>query len=506
MLRVHIAALAIADGSASAGEAVVDVIGEQATAAGHDVVARAVVGNDEAAIRTQLAAWIADANVDVAVAFAAEANHLLAVLALLGTPRALADAKQVAGVQLFQCDKTFVFVLPGAVDAASEAMETLVIPQLGPSRSLVGEMPRLAASDSRFSVRRSGTRPPRPPADKRASAPPPVVAGENLVNTSEIVAIADAPAPASPPAEKRTSKPPPLPADQNMVTTSEIVAIADAPPPPPRRTQPPPLPRPGSDEQLPAGAVLLVPRRNSVGLGRWIAIALLAGASGFGFTAWLLRANRAPSARTVATESAHPVVATAVEIVEPDAGIPEVVVEVPRAADSANPSRSGGENPSAPSRGSGSGAAASDRPPGGDAGPASDGGPPTTSPNQPTSAARAADADCPEETCILEHSARPCCARYKSSTSGQVPQELARWMVKAGVEQVKPRVVACGEKIAAKGTVKVAVKVDPDGSVAEAVIAESPNAELGECVEAALRAGKFAKTTAGGTFRYPFVF
>lgn len=496
MLRVHIAALAIADGSASAGEAVADVISEQATGAGHDVVARAVVGNNEAAIRAQLAAWIADPNIDVAVAFAAEANHAVAVLASLGRSRALADAKQAADVQLFHCDKTFVFVLPGAVDAASEAMDTVVLPQLETSRSLVAEMPRLAASSARSDVRRSGTRPPRPPADKRASAPPPVVAGENLVNTSEIVAIADAPPPPSASAEKRTSKPPPLPAGQNQVTTSEIVAIADAPPPPPRRTQPPPLPRPGSDEHLAAGAVLLMPRRNSVGFGRWIAIALLAGASGFGLTAWMLRANRAPSTKPAVSELPHRVIPTAVEIVELDAGIPEVVVEVSGTVDRADPSRKPVDNPATTTHSSGSGVASgSSSPPERSV---------STSPTQ--SASRAADDDCPEETCILERSARPCCSRYKSGTAAPAPQALERWMVKAGVEQVKPRVVACGEKTAAKGTVRVAVKVEPDGSVSEAVIAESPTAELGECVEAALRSGKFTKTTTGGAFRYPFVF
>jgi TonB family protein len=79
-------------------------------------------------------------------------------------------------------------------------------------------------------------------------------------------------------------------------------------------------------------------------------------------------------------------------------------------------------------------------------------------------------------------------------------------MVQAGIERVKPRVIACGEGAAAKGTVRVAVTVAADGSVAAADVTESPSTELGSCVVAAMRFGKFAKTSLGGSFVYPFVF
>ena len=62
------------------------------------------------------------------------------------------------------------------------------------------------------------------------------------------------------------------------------------------------------------------------------------------------------------------------------------------------------------------------------------------------------------------------------------------------------------EKVAVKGTVKVALEVGGDGAVRTTNVVESPDESLGQCVAAALKAAQFAKTTNGGTFTYPFVF
>jgi len=61
---------------------------------------------------------------------------------------------------------------------------------------------------------------------------------------------------------------------------------------------------------------------------------------------------------------------------------------------------------------------------------------------------------------VLSKYDRPCCERFKPADSftpkNVVPDELDRSMVKAGVEKIKPRVVACGEQNGAKGTVRLA--------------------------------------------------
>jgi TonB family protein len=71
---------------------------------------------------------------------------------------------------------------------------------------------------------------------------------------------------------------------------------------------------------------------------------------------------------------------------------------------------------------------------------------------------------------------------------------------------VKPRVISCGEKISAKGTVRISLTVGPDGVVKDASVVESPAPELGNCVATALRAAHFDKSAKGGSFTYPFVF
>ena len=142
--------------------------------------------------------------------------------------------------------------------------------------------------------------------------------------------------------------------------------------------------------------------------------------------------------------------------------------------------------------------------------------PPTTTPDTtppPDVVPPVTDDDCDETSCILSKYDRPCCAKYKPAAApdlaprvGDTPESLDKSMVRAGIERLKPRVVKCGEKSGAKGTVKITMTVSPDGAVTSASVADTPEAALGDCVLAAMRSAKFGKTVNGATFTYPFSF
>jgi hypothetical protein len=130
-------------------------------------------------------------------------------------------------------------------------------------------------------------------------------------------------------------------------------------------------------------------------------------------------------------------------------------------------------------------------------------------PNNPSPSA----GECDEVSCVLSKYDRPCCEKFKPKqggiaprTASGVPEELDKSMVRAGIEKVKPRVVTCGEHAATKGTVKIAVKVAPEGNVTAASVVTSPDPALGECVAGAIKNAVFGKSVNGGSFTYPFVF
>ncbi|HSN26858.1 MAG TPA: TonB family protein, partial [Kofleriaceae bacterium] len=118
---------------------------------------------------------------------------------------------------------------------------------------------------------------------------------------------------------------------------------------------------------------------------------------------------------------------------------------------------------------------------------------------------------CDEVSCVLEKYQRECCARFKPADSGfhpknEVPDSLDKTMVYAGIEKVKPKVIACGEKSAAKGTVKLAITVAPGGNITDISVADSPDAALGQCVLAAVKRASFGKSVNGASFTFPFAF
>ncbi|MBL9017431.1 MAG: hypothetical protein JNL83_24800, partial [Myxococcales bacterium] len=125
---------------------------------------------------------------------------------------------------------------------------------------------------------------------------------------------------------------------------------------------------------------------------------------------------------------------------------------------------------------------------------------------------------CDEVSCILDKYKAACCARFKPAEPPQdpkpadepppsgLPAKLDKLMVQEGMAQIKPAVIACGERAAAKGTVKIAVKVSGSGKVVSASATESPDPALGSCVAAAVKLAKFPETDDGGSFNYPFAF
>ncbi len=126
-----------------------------------------------------------------------------------------------------------------------------------------------------------------------------------------------------------------------------------------------------------------------------------------------------------------------------------------------------------------------------------------------------------EVACLLADKPPACCSRYGKGGGGgggggggskppapnpNLPEDLTKSDISAGVGKVRGRVDGCAAKSSAKGTVKVSVKVSPGGSVSSVTVKETPDPGLGSCVAAAMQKATFAKTQTGGTFSYPFKF
>ena len=87
-----------------------------------------------------------------------------------------------------------------------------------------------------------------------------------------------------------------------------------------------------------------------------------------------------------------------------------------------------------------------------------------------------------------------------------LPMKLFKEDEDAGLAKVKPYVRSCSANMSVIGTVKVAMKVLPDGSVASVNVTESPDRQLGQCIAGELRKAKFRKTNNGGSFTTSFKF
>lgn len=158
---VHLAVLVVATDPAKADLATALVIRGRATNAGHQIVQQHVTKDMEAGIRSQLARWIDDRNVDVIlITGAVESDAVAAAVKPLITQhlpgftdlfRYLAFQELGAGAMLSnaeaaQCNSTYLFVLPGSAGAVGTAMDKLILPQLDPNtkpKNLVDSIPRL---------------------------------------------------------------------------------------------------------------------------------------------------------------------------------------------------------------------------------------------------------------------------------------------------------------------------------------------------------------------------
>ena len=135
---VHLAVLVIAKDPVRADLAAGDVVATRAAAAGHRVISRQSVDDSEAAIRSHLARWIDDREVDVVIVLSGGNPTVKKTLATLVT-------EPVPGFSdAIRCGSTFVFIIPGA---AGPGMDKLVLPHLDPDKpnSLVAQIPRLQA-------------------------------------------------------------------------------------------------------------------------------------------------------------------------------------------------------------------------------------------------------------------------------------------------------------------------------------------------------------------------
>jgi outer membrane biosynthesis protein TonB len=127
---------------------------------------------------------------------------------------------------------------------------------------------------------------------------------------------------------------------------------------------------------------------------------------------------------------------------------------------------------------------------------------------------------CDEVSCTLSNFEGACCAKYRrpspqpsptpstTATPGRaLPDMLDRENITAGIASIRSLITTCGQQFAAaKGTVKVRVRVNPSGRAEDVLIASTPDPGLGGCVATAVRKAIFEPTFHGGAFTYPFVF
>lgn len=122
-----------------------------------------------------------------------------------------------------------------------------------------------------------------------------------------------------------------------------------------------------------------------------------------------------------------------------------------------------------------------------------------------------------EVGCLLADKPPACCSKYSGGGGGggsrkpgggggdsNLPEKLTRSDITSGINKVRSSVTACSSR--GSGEVKVTVKVQGSGSVADVSVKSAPNAALGSCVASAVKKAKFTKTQEGATFTYPFVF
>ncbi|MFT3698088.1 MAG: molybdopterin-binding protein [Kofleriaceae bacterium] len=322
----------------------------------------------------------------------------------------------------------------------------------------------------------------------------------------------EAPTVAKPEGRKRTiTQPPPPPIKQRDDETGPVLRVPAKKTIAPRERTPtePPKPR-DSLNDLPVGKfVYPVKQSNTKKVLLFLLLAVVFAGAGIAVVKFVLNKDTPKQQVAVKEDARVETVAPAVDASEeiatatPDAAEqPEIEMTdlgVGSATGSAKKPVTRPNNTGTNNTGSGS-----KKPPETGSGTGSGSGSVATPPPPPPD-----EPGCDEVTCVTENYAKACCAKYKPASTFKpiTPgEQLDKTQVREGIENVKPRVIACGEKSSAKGTVKISVTVSPEGLVKDASVADSPDPDLGACVMKALRSATFAKTAKGASFVYPFVF
>jgi len=322
---------------------------------------------------------------------------------------------------------------------------------------------------------------------------------DSAIQLIELDAVESPPAtePAAPHAAPPRVPEPDDPAAPRAPERAAPAATTPAKPAAPKRAAPP-RPAPPIAE-LPQEAMFADPtHRRRI----WPVVLLLLVVAGLAVGAVILFVpwphEDAPQvAQTAPTHDAAALLAAGVDAGVPDATASEVEREIPLDAGVASP------RPRPPRRSTPRGTEPLPvrRVPDASVAAAADAAPAAT-----PDAAPVVEGDCGEVTCVMEKYARPCCAHWKPAEEPHTDDSLDKPQIRAGVASVKPAVIGCGEKTPVKGTVKLAVTVDPSGAVQEVNVVAAPDDALGSCVATAMRRARFAKTAKGGSFSYPFVF
>ncbi len=379
-----------------------------------------------------------------------------------------------------------------------------VIPKTtsGPNRKAPTQPPPMKRSPTEPppSPRPAPPRPPTTPPPRPPTGQAPTVKQPEPVALPEVAAAVSLPVPERRGPTKPPPTPPPRPPTGPVPTVkhdmSDLVST--------------PLRR--STGELPAGTFNYPTQR---GGGSKIPL-VLAGIAvlAVGFAAVVIMLNRNGGGTTAGTTkpivAAQPIDAAVVAV---DADLePDIVLEPAGSQVGSKPSTGGRPPRGTPKQPPATGSGAKPVVPAAGSGAGSQVEPEDTVDNAPNNPPLEAS-DCDEVSCVLAKYDRPCCAKFKPAdsdikprTAGGLPAELDKSMVRAGIEKVKPRVVACGEKSSEKGTVKISIAVRPDGTVKDASVVASPAPALGDCVAAAMKKAEFGKSVGGGSFTYPFVF
>jgi|TARA_E500000178_G_scaffold197990_1_gene196004 molybdenum cofactor biosynthesis protein B len=149
-LGLSIALLTISDTRSLADDASGDHLQNSLEAAGHRLKERALCPDDRYRIRAELSRWIADADVDVVISSGGTGltgrdgtpeavaplldktidgfGELFRVLSFQSIGTSTLQSRCLAGV----ANGTFVFVLPGSLDAVTTAWDRLIRAQLDP--------------------------------------------------------------------------------------------------------------------------------------------------------------------------------------------------------------------------------------------------------------------------------------------------------------------------------------------------------------------------------------